>query len=172
MSLPSRHMDLIIRPPRVRPEPLDSLLQRTAHSVRVSGSRATCWKCSSGYSKKDPAIRDWLQSPCILHSVAASVYDRPVNLQADAPVHIGNQSIHHTHQMRQHKGFMYCKRCGSRAGTKIRYLSKQCLPPSSYGQATIRAIQRDRLPPNLTDWPMNRYGQYFSNAFYHRLTRA
>ena len=157
MNLPSRHKDLIVRPPRVRPEPLQSLLQRTAHSIRVSGSRAICWKCSSGYSKTDPAIRHWLQSPRILYSPAASVSDRPVTLQVDATVHIGNQSIHHTHQMCQHKSFIYCKKCGSRAGTKIRYLSKQCLPPSSYGQATIRAIQRDRLPPNLTDWPMNRY---------------
>ena len=89
------------------------------------------------------------------HSAVASVSDRPVNLQVDAPVHIGNQTIHHTHQMCQHKTFVYSKRCGSRAGTKIRYLAKQWLPPSSYGQATIKAILPDRPPPNLTELPID-----------------
>jgi len=53
---------------------------------------------------RDPTIRDWLAGTCFLQRPAA---DRPSNIEMDIPFHVGDQTVHDTHQMRQYNGFVY-----------------------------------------------------------------
>ena len=153
-SLPRRDKkDLLLRPPRCKPPTIDSLIEHTRHSIRTFGDRIVCWKCKNGYSKKDPAIRSWLVADCLMLSAATQ---RPTPIVDDeSRLHIGNRCIHVTHDMRHYKGFIYCKKCGSRAGeTRLNNLARACIPPKSGGIATLRAISQDRLPPGLHKWPI------------------
>ena len=109
-----------------------------------------CWRCGSSYSKRDPAVRDWLKGSCVPQ---AESIERPCNRVVDAPLHIGNHNIHSTHMVRHYKGFIYCKKCGCRASSKMKLLARPCEPPSKYGKATLKALANNRLPPHLHAWP-------------------
>ena len=69
-------------------------------------------------------------------------------------IHVGNQSIRHTHPLAIHRGLVYCKKCGNRKGDGIvKKLAKACRPPTVYERATLQAISDDKLPPKLDCWP-------------------
>ena len=51
-----------------------------------------------------------------------------------------------------HRGLVYCKVCGARAGSnQIRLLGAQCSPPGTGGSAVLRAIGLGRKPPGVTE---------------------
>ena len=146
---------MVVSPPRERKTPLGELLKATSHKVKTFGEHLVCTKCLNGYNKKDPAIRPWLTGACLQSRVQST---RPVNICVDVPMHIGNQSVHHTHSIRQHRGFIFCKKCGSRAITKVCKLAHQCEPPTQFGKATLAAIANEWLPPKLSRWPSESLG--------------
>ena len=114
------------------------------------GGRIACSKCLNGYNKNDPAVRPWLLSKCQLVQLSDT---RPQSRPTSEPTHVGNQMIHCTHLIRQFRGFIYCKKCGNRAVSKMNNLAKSCSPPIYFGKATLRALSQGLLPPNTTQWP-------------------
>ena len=155
-SLPLRSNDMVVRTPRPRPPSVEELLMNTQHRVKCFGNRHVCTRCLNGFDEKDPQLKHWLATPC-QHSMVHSL-DRPNPLSRTDTFHIGNQSIHSSHSLRQHKGLIYCKKCGNLAATKIHKLAEPCHPPQEYGKRNLANIHADRLPYGLQQWPSQRLG--------------
>ena len=127
---------------------LEDLISQSTHSITKSGDRYTCEYCHNSYSNKDRKnLQKWLLTSCCLLPVTT----RPEKVSNK--IHIGNLDLHSSHRTSIHKGFIYCTKCGSRAGTCIKHLAKPCVPPGKYGKDALKAILNDRLPPNLDAWP-------------------
>ena len=156
LSLPKRDTEYVVRPPKPKPVPLEELIARTEHKLFTSGDRQVCTRCLSGFSVKDPCIRHWLRLSCRSSMIGST--SRPNPLPHTDAFHIGNQTVHHSHTLRQHKGLIYCKSCGYLAGTKIHKLAEPCEPPKAYGKRNLKNIGDDRLPYSITEWPTQRLG--------------
>ena len=52
-------------------------------------------------------------------------------------------------------GLVYCKNCGSHAGTghKILKLVARCVAPGRWGKGVLDDIQNDKVPRGLSQWP-------------------
>ena len=99
----------------------------------------------------DPLFKDWVASACVEFESEGHCRPEPI---MNYFLHVGNQSVHHTHRLSIYKGFVYCGRCGYRKGTnQVRKLAKPCAPPGLAGVKTLSAIQDGKLPPGLTAWP-------------------
>jgi len=158
MALPHRNTENIVRPPRVcvRPPPIEELLANTQHTIRTFGDRHVCTKCLNGFKVQGPQIRHWLNTNCQRSRVHS--LDRPNPLNRSDTFHIGNQSVNSSHTLRQHKGLIYCKRCGNIAAVKIHKLAELCGPPNTYGKRNLANIQNDKLPYGMDQWPSQRLG--------------
>ena len=103
----------------------------------------------------DPARKHWLMTACVpvkSSDIVSQVASIPVPISM--PIHIGNQVSHSSHSLKKYKGLIYCNKCGARAaGTQMKYLAKQCLPPTTMGRRTLACIKSGRLPSGLTEWP-------------------
>ena len=159
-SLAPRDTDTELRPPRPKLTPITTLLANTRHHLKVFGHRYVCSKCLSGFSVKDPQIRHWLVAKC--NKAATHSPSRPSPLHPTHSFHIGNQTVHYSHTLRQHRGLIYCKCCGFLAGRKIHKLSLPCEPPGLYGRNNIKRIGEDRLPYGITSWPSQCLGSSLS----------
>ena len=67
--------------------------------------------------------------------------------------HIGKQVIHVSHDLRLFRGLIFCNTCGCRAQHKLHGLAHQCSPPTPYGAASLRKLNKGKLPPKLSCWP-------------------
>ena len=88
---------------------LDHLLHDTNHIVKFEEERVVCTVCSNNFSKRDPALKEWLKSPCIrpqLSPVAPLV--APTTLSPDSVIHLGNKTIHFSHKLAKYRGLLYC----------------------------------------------------------------
>ena len=129
---------------------LSTLAQQSAHKVTIAGDRYTCEYCQNSYSSKDElSLQQWLLTPCNILPATA----RPCDISANR-LHIGNLIIHPTHAKRVHRGLVFCRKCGSRAGSCLKNLASPCVPPGRYGKESLKAILNDSLPPNLVAWPL------------------
>ena len=155
-NLPPRDTDTVVRPPRPKPVPLDELLSNSQHVLKQFGDRHVCTRCLNGFTLKDPQIRQWLLAPCVsemVHSIS-----RPNPLPAAVSFHIGNQSVHSSHTLRQHKGLIYCPRSGYIASIKMHKLADECGHPGKYGLRILNNIRNDQLPYGMDLWPSQRLG--------------
>ena len=148
---------------KIQKEPklhIDFLFASCAHKLSFEAARVSCTICKSSFKLTDGSLRHWLSCPCTLPSAASSsegqltpVMNRPVPLRHSV-IHLGNQSSHHTHFLKVHRGLVYCKRCGSRgSNNQLRMLAKSCNPPTAAGKHALKCIAKDKLPPNLKEWP-------------------
>ena len=147
--LPDRKRLMTVKTAKETKDTLDMLAKQSSHTLTLSGDRYTCNCCKNSYSTKDKVkLQEWLATQC--EALPSST--KPSNIDK-AQVHLGNLNIHSSHKKRIHRGLVFCRRCGSRAGTKIQNLAAPCRPPGKYGRDSLNAILNDRLPPNLTSWP-------------------
>ena len=131
---------------------VDKLVLKSPHDISVRKDRYSCGRCQDSFSKKDPMLKAWLSSACV--HAGNIVCNRPTPILNEF-MHVGNQTIHFTHRMTVHKGFVYCRKCGCKRGTnQVRKLAKPYGPPGKYGLQTLRAIHfHDKLPPGMAEWP-------------------
>ena len=149
MNLPERRTNATVRTPKEVALTISQKIDASAHQPVLKGSRYTCNTCGNSFASDDPSFQHWLLTPCI----PVPSCSRPTPLTS-SNLHIGNQSIHFSHKMSNYKGFVYCRKCGSRKGAScIKYLARPCLPASSFGRSTLSALSHGRLPPGLSGWP-------------------
>ena len=114
-----------------------------------------CARCGQSYHNKHEYVRKWLVTDCPkLHSDE----DRPRPLPLEL-LHIGNQSIHHSHRINTFRGLVYCRVCGARAGSTatgfLKLLAKPCTLPGTYGKDNIKRLSEGRLPRGVKCWPID-----------------
>ena len=136
-----------VRTPKEEEKSLQQKCEESNHRLSREGDRLSCSVCLDSFLVKDPSFLSWLAGRCV--NACNDEGNRIVN----KCLHVGNQFVHFTHELKNHKGFLYCCKCGCRATTLIRLLSKPCSPPGSYGDRTLKCIKEDRLPPGLSCWP-------------------
>ena len=157
ISLPNRCKNKQDKPEPVPRVKLDHLLSNTSHCVSRSSNRLTCNKCLSSFSVLDPATKHWLQAPCISPTEESSAVGEQLTHQhvvINEPCHIGNQLTHSSHKLYKYRGLIYCNKCGARSGAnQVRYLAKQCMPPTDGGEYALKRILSGKLPPRLSAWP-------------------
>ncbi len=130
--------------------PFSDALNSTTHVLYEQENRLACARCLCNFKYKDPAIKSWLSSQCV---AIGSNKDRPIKLLY-SHVHVGNQCAHISHDLHIYRGLIYCIKCGARSGRlSIKLLSKQCGPPTEYGQQSLDALRQCKKPPNLDRWP-------------------
>ena len=114
--------------------------------------------CLNNFSKRDPALKEWLKAPCIrqqLSPVAPLV--APAALSPDSVIHLGNKTIHFSHKIAKYRGLLYCTKCGSLGTNQARYLAKPCEPPKLVGTRNIRYISAGKRPAGMDKWPDEQY---------------
>ena len=134
------------------------MLNNTSHMIEINSNRIRCSVCNNSFSTSDPACKHWLTTNCSksptphVHSTQLQCVPIPT-LQ---PIHLGNQLSHSSHTLFNYRGLVYCNKCGARSGKdQIRYLAKQCNPPTLAGSRTLADIQSDVLPAGLSEWPQD-----------------
>ena len=78
---------------------------------------------------------------------------KPSHYPANKILHVGNRYAHPSHKLKNHRGLVYCARCGCRATNQMRLMGNRCVPPGVHGRASLKAILADKLPPGLVEWP-------------------
>ncbi len=143
------------KPRKQKGEAVLSLSQaylNSKHTLVSSEHRVTCVKCTMSFKTSDPHLREWLKLSCEDLSTDFSRPSRPSRV--DISIHHGNNNTHYSHSLCTYRGLLYCNVCGSRGGKwGFQHLSRQCVPPTQYGLASLKAIRDGRLPPNLPEWP-------------------
>ena len=113
-----------------------------------------CINCMDMMSKKPiSSCRVWLSLAC---SPISGPTCKPIRIGKDIKVHLGKQVSHVSHQLYEYKGLLYCNKCGTRGIVKFHLLAEKCGAPQPMGQATLRNISLDKLPPGLRAWPIGR----------------
>ena len=109
MSLPRREKNKQVAKEVQHRESVISLLQITSHSISVDSNRLTCSICLNSFSCLDAACKPWLKSQCNPPTIskAGNCHEK---LALDAGFHLGNKSIHISHNLFKFKEFIYCAR--------------------------------------------------------------
>ena len=158
INLPERQNSRDEKPlpqPRVK---LDQLLANTTHCISTDSNRIQCSVCLNSFNINDPNCKHWLKTKCIPQMGTAIAQQQTIPLPLSESIHFGNQVSHSSHKLNCYKGIVYCARCGTRNGSnQIRYLAKQCEPPTLAGRVLLNCITNDKPPAGLTEWPANQH---------------
>ena len=155
-SLPLRQKkQTIISKRELRPKhKLEEMISNSKHVLVQDQSRYYCKTCSNSYHVNDKNFKEFINSACTDICVPSFSHNRPEPLHSHM-LHVGNQFVHHSHNLQIYKGLVYCSKCGYRKGSnQVRRLAKPCFPPDSNGILNLRAIHKGELPPNVTHWPL------------------
>ena len=79
---------------------------KTEHALQHASTRYICTRCHSGLSSRDPQFKHWLDLPCKLEIVKYT--NRPNPLSGIETSHIGNETVHSSHELRHHRALVYC----------------------------------------------------------------
>ena len=145
-NLPKRSKYKTVKTVKEEEKTLQQKCEESKHQLQREGERMTCTVCMDSFLVKDASFLHWLAGSCVASHDAG-------NRIQNKSLHVGNQFVHFTHELRDHRGFVYCKKCGCRSTTLIKLLAKPCQPPGQYGDYTLKCIREDRLPPGLSEWP-------------------
>ncbi len=148
INLPHRDRPHKVRCPR-HVFPLASAIADSTHVLFAQGNRQCCARCRSSFHVGDPHIKKWLATSC---TAIGQSHDKPVPVCFDS-IHLGRNNTHATHKLYVFRGLVFCNKCGMRSATQLNKLSKPCLPPTPYGEATIKSINACRLPYKVSRWP-------------------
>ena len=151
-SLP--HRTKLPKPPRPFSPPeldpsIDDLMELTQHVPFLHDGRISCARCMNSLPSSGITTKHWLKTPC---NAIASGKDKPVRLH-HSTIQIGHLSTHPTHSLTVYRGILFCNRCGSRGIVKLRNLARQCEAPGAAGTALLRAINNNKLPNGVDEWP-------------------
>ena len=148
-SVPRRCKEASAAPAaRVRLDPLDVLVDISAHDVADLRSQLRCSRCLSCVARSASFCRQWLRSPC--HSVPVQQHQPNAMPQTV----VGRQVSHSFHSLAWFRGLVFCVRCGNQGPSRFVKLSQPCSREViGLGPATFRAIGEGRLPPGLDAWP-------------------
>ena len=74
-------------------------------------------------------------------------------------VHIGNNVIHHTHEINTCRGLVSCRVCGASASHRgspfIKLLGRKCMPPGTYGKNKLNKLGFGNKPGVDAYWLCN-----------------
>ena len=133
-------------------ESIHDILSKTSHKISYVKDRYECSSCLSTFKMSDPSAKHWLKTMCSNNVPLAEVtIHKPIKI--DNPIHIGNQTSHHTHDLYKYKGVVYCNKCGCYGVKKFTLLSKQCEAPKAAGERVLHCIEHDIPPGGLLSWP-------------------
>ena len=184
MYLPNRRANRE-RKPKDAKQSLDQLISSSSHCISRSNDRVRCSNCGNSFSVHDPALKYWLACSCPNSAASSSragipaparsntssaprpavsmssALARPISLTTYAgPVHVGNRIVHSSHNLKTHRGLVYCQRCGYVATTQARALARPCGPTlgrkrTRHGDNILNAVHSDSIPKCLaiTEWP-------------------
>ena len=150
MNLPGRTIDKQNANNKVPKETLSQLLLNTQHTVCADGHRVSCSVCLNSYSATDRACKDWLRSPCI---AIRSPHCKHTRIHEYAGIHIGNNTIHVSHNLYKYRGLLYCLKCGALGTKQVRLLAKPCQPPTETGTRNIQYLLAGKKPAGILAWP-------------------
>jgi len=131
----------------------DNALAETSHNIIQVNNRYKCTVCLNSFRRDDKGFKHWLITQCVKPS-NESIISLHTPVKVNTHIHLGNSTVHTSHNMYDYRGIMYCNVCGARTGMdQMRYLSKQCQPPGPGGKALLLAIAKNKLPAGLKEWP-------------------
>ena len=134
--------------PEVDPS-IQELMQFSQHVPLLHDGRISCARCMNSLPSSGIATKQWLKAPC---NAIASDRDKPVRLH-HTTIQIGHLSTHPSHSLTVYRGMLFCNKCGSRGIVKLRNLARQCEAPGTAGVALLRAINNNKLPNGVDEWP-------------------
>ena len=149
-NLPERQKYKTIRSPTEEVKSLQDKCEESKHKLVREGDRMLCTICLDNFKIKDESFLHWLAGQCVPATSSEGTIRKTVY---NKHLHVGNQYVHFTHEVIDYKGFLHCKKCGSKATNLIRNLAKPCSPPGKAGKHVLRCIKSDKLPPGLSQWP-------------------
>ncbi len=127
--LPGRPKHKKVSAPKVVKPSLDTLSAQSNHVALIQGSRVKCARCLNNFSRDDASLPHFLSMSC---SGLGSSIDRPIPMKQES-IHIGKQTVHHTHSIHTFRGLIYCNNCGMRSSTKLHNLGKNVCPLQHMG---------------------------------------
>ena len=149
-NLPERQKYKTIRSPAEEVKSLQDKCEESKHKLVREGDRMLCTICLDNFKIKDESFLHWLAGQCVPATSSEGTIRKTVY---NKHLHVGNQYVHFTHEVIDYKGFLHCKKYGSKATNLIRNLAKPCSPPGKAGKHVLRCIKSDKLPPGLSQWP-------------------
>jgi len=148
-NLPARSKHRTVRMPAEEQASLQQKMCEPMHTAFLNADRASCTVCLDSFRIKDPAFQPWLAGIC----TPTLTTNRPSHYPANKILHVGNRYTHPSHKIKNHRGLVYCAKCGCRATNQMRLMGNRCAPPGVHGKASLKAILADKLPPGLVEWP-------------------
>jgi hypothetical protein len=150
MNLPDRTIDRKEKLEKIPKETISHLLLSTQHTICTDGTRVSCSVCLNNYKVSDGACRDWLRSPCV---AIKSPHFGHTKIDDTASIHIGNNTIHVSHNLFKYRGLIYCLKCGALGTTQVRYLARPCQPPTVTGARNLQCLLAGKKPASISAWP-------------------
>ena len=150
INLPERKIDKKDKPDKVPKETVSQLLLNTQHTICADGTRVSCSVCLSSYRISDSACKDWLKSPC---TAMRPPHYKHTHIDELTSIHIGNNTIHVSHNLFKYRGLLYCLKCGALGTKQVRHLAKPCQPPTETGTRNIQCLLAGKKPAGILEWP-------------------
>ena len=150
INLPDRTIDKEEKLEKTPKPTVQHLLLNTQHTVCTDGTRVSCSVCLSSYKVSDSACKDWLSSQCV--SIRSS-HGGHTKIDDTASIHIGNKTIHVSHNLFKYRGLIYCLKCGALGTMQVRYLARPCQPPTATGAKNIEYLLAGKKPASISSWP-------------------
>jgi hypothetical protein len=82
--------------------------------------------------------------------------------EACDPAAAVRKKIDPTHDLRLHRGLLFCRVCGGTTALGgeggsgvVKKLGVPCVGSTAFGQRVLGCLKRDRLPPGLSQWPQS-----------------
>jgi hypothetical protein len=136
-NLPDRKFCKTVRTVKEHTQDLDDVFNKSKHDLTRDKDRYSCRNCLENFNAKDKSFMHWLSGNC------ARIPSRNKPTPFDGLIHIGNQNIHHSHNMFIHQMVKICSKCGCKSGdTVLKKLALPCEPPTEYGLASLAAIHK------------------------------
>ena len=131
----------------------NTALAETSHTLTCVNNRYKCSVCKNSFRRDDKGFKHWLTTQCIQPTQETDTFQH-VPIKVNTQLHLGNNTVHSSHNIYDYRGIIYCNVCGARTGQdQMRYLGKQCTTPGPGGSALLLAISSNRLPPGIKTWP-------------------
>jgi len=131
----------------------DIALAETSHTLISVNNRYKCSVCKNSFRRDDKGFKHWLTTECI-KPIQETDQSHFVPIKVNTQLHLGNNTVHSSHNIYDYRGVIYCNTCGARTGQdQMRYLGRQCSTPGPGGRALLQAISSNRLPPGINSWP-------------------
>ena len=151
MHLPARGHNKDLQKSQGAPklEKIADLVAHSKHAISFKNNRYFCNLCNNNFRTGDPGLRPWLKGSCTEHNPRD--FHRPTKV--NEVIHMGNSSTHHSHDIYNYRGIIYCNKCGNFGVQHFCNLARQCQDPKTAGLRLLRCIDKGQMPVGISEWP-------------------